>query len=199
MGKNRLVKEFQQARMLEWVGRYDAADEVYQKLATEGTGFAKLLGPVLDARRKAVEQKKHFRPGTTELPKATLPAVFVLPAHWDYTVGRISRNQDAMRLEIRGYSKSGVAPVLESAHPIEVEGWETSPFHYEPNRIQADQIWFTARSEAPEMDLYLAVDSWGLLIGTAIVSEQQTSNALIKIHQVINDLDRAFTWGNDTE
>lgn len=105
---------------------------------------------------------------------------------WKYSISVMSKLDEDLRFELRGFNPSGEIPLFNIGEFSEfnVEQWNTD---------DSDLIWYSGILSGSADLLYISVDRWGLLSGTAIIKESQLAISLALIHTTICELDN-FIW-----
>lgn len=204
MGKSRSISQFQEARLAEWIGDFAKAEEIYVELASTEDGLGRLMRPTVENRRKRTEEHQHavnkakdrvqmFDPARLAQPKAVAEPVL---ARWEYRALVVAKSEETLRVEIRGYSKTDAHPHLHAPGRLEVPTWVVLDQRLEAPNAEgdADLFWLTVRNGALDVESYISVDRWGLLVGTALIPEPVLADALASIHTLLAVLGQTFDW-----
>lgn len=209
MGKSTLLKMFQKARLAQWIGDFEEAELLYSEIEHSHGGLAYILKPATKIRKKKlegiyskheipllnernvlIEDDKYFEQHIIQPKTIKYFDKKYQELMWEYSASIVGKNEDAIRLEIRGYNPNGTIPRLHNNIFIESPYWSLKEVRIEPENSKPDLLNILAYSEDPEIKLSLSVDCWGLLTGTAITYESEIGDTLAKIHIFLCELGR---------
>ncbi|OME30921.1 hypothetical protein [Paenibacillus odorifer] len=207
MDKESIVQKFQMARLCQWIGATDEAENIYSELEEMEGGLSYVLKPVVRERKKEIPKKTEImrEPVTNSVKENHLKQQLylfdvaklklenkhnIIPKYtstkWKYSISVMSKLDEDLRFELRGFNPSGEIPLFNIGEFSEfnVEQWNTD---------DSDLIWYSGILSGSADLLYISVDRWGLLSGTAIIKESQLAISLALIHTTICELDN-FIW-----
>lgn len=214
MGKKEVVKKYQTARLDEWIGDYDSADKLYGEIEQSEEEFASFLKEAATQKKKEIEDKINrdtFSLGSPKIDTITLYIKdeteclfnksnlelklrknndFNLIPSWKYSVSIISKIDKDLKLEIRGFNPSGNLPNLYISLPFNLFNWSIEKIDKQPNKEQIDLLGIMAFSETPEAHIYLSIDKWGLLNGTAIARYEELGDVLFDINRLLFEISK---------
>lgn len=195
------------ARLCQWIGATDEAENIYSELEEMEGGLSYVLKPVVRERKKEIPKKTEImrEPVTNSVKENHLKQQLylfdvaklklenkhnIIPKYtstkWKYSISVMSKLDEDLRFELRGFNPSGEIPLFNIGEFSEfnVEQWNTD---------DSDLIWYSGILSGSADLLYISVDRWGLLSGTAIIKESQLAISLALIHTTICELDN-FIW-----
>ncbi len=106
---------------------------------------------------------------------------------WKYTISVVSRVDNYLRLEVRGYNPDGSTPILNSDFTMKINDWYIESDIESFNGVDT-LLEINAFHEEEKTAMYMNIDLWGLLSGTIIVDEQNLGDTLISIHIFLDSL-----------
>lgn len=214
-----LVKQFQMARLDEWIGDLESANKLYDEIkkeaALQNKGLSYIMEPTVRERKKKVEDTidgqrfvakgiafsvadsvmQESEPLLLYDPQKLAPKSsfknLKLPSkiNWKYTITLTARVDNDIRLEIRGYNPKNQFPKLKYTLNRPFSFWDAT-LEQEPREdSQPDLITFLGDSKFFNTPIFLSIDRWGLLTGTVITSEENIGDILVHIHVFLCELD----------
>lgn len=213
MGKNCTIKSFQTARLDEWIGDYKSADLAYEEIQTSNDKLSFILEKTIEKRKRNLHvENSENNPAhaNDEYPISGMSQgdngngllyqfellqprrTHEIHIHHDssklkYSVSIMSKVDDDLRLEIRGYNPAGDTPKLNTELQKEMTNWaiESSLQFAEAEAILLE---INAHSKVENTIVYLSIDQWGLLCGSIIINENCLGDILIDIHLLISSI-----------
>jgi hypothetical protein len=216
LDKISVVEKFQKARLYQWIGDYDEAQKLYEQIEQNEEEMAYILKPTVKQKKKELPLNKDmidFKPNeditfkyvaaervTQKKPLYLFDVDKLKPENkrnikssdnqtkWQYSISIISRADDELRLEIRGFNPLGEIPNMKSKIEISFSVLDVESV----GQTEGDIIWYNGKLTDSSNLLYISVDCWGLLCGTALVREDNLGDTLSYIHITICELDKAI-------
>lgn len=214
MGKSNIIKMFQIARLDEWIGDYNSADLVYDDIQRSNDKLSYVLKKTITERKerfpiekqkiahvdmffegRVAAQQVESRMKLLYKPELLKPRnIHEMPIQpdlvkWKYSASVISKVDNDLRLEIRGYNPDGETPNLyvDIDLPEEMINWEIES---DRQFAETDAILLEINTyyEEENTRIYLSIDQWGLLYGSVIVDETYLGDTLIRIHKFLENL-----------
>jgi hypothetical protein len=110
---------------------------------------------------------------------------------WKYSVSVISKVENDLQIEIRGYIPEGVIPQLSNEFPKKIADWDV-----EWDKLFSETIIYlielNAFNKEYDTQMYLSIDKWGLIRGTIVVDESKLGDILSSIHVILSNLSAIF-------
>lgn len=217
MDKTSVVGKFQKARLYQWIGDFDKAQKLYEQIEENEEEMAYILKPTVKQKKKelplnkdmidfkADNENRMFNYVAAERVFQKKPLYLfdvdklkpenkrnIKPSDhqtkWQYSISIISRVDDELRLEIRGFNPLGDIPNVKSKIDISFSVLNVESV----GQTEGDIVWYNGKLSDSTNLLYISVDCWGLLCGTALVREDNLGDTLSYIHITICELDKAM-------
>ena len=106
---------------------------------------------------------------------------------WKYSVSVISKVENDLRIEIRGYTLEGVVPQLNNEFPKKIADWDIE-WDKQFSETTTYLIELNAFNKEEDTQMYLSIDKWGLFRGTIVVDENKLGDILVSINVFISNL-----------
>ncbi len=106
---------------------------------------------------------------------------------WKYSASVISKVENDLRIEIRGYISEGIVPQLNNEFPKKITDWDIE-WDKQFSETTIYLIELDAVNKEEDTQMYLSIDKWGLLRGTIVVDENKLGDILVSVHAFISKL-----------
>lgn len=208
-----IIKKYQTARLDEWIGDYDNADKLYAEIERSEEVLAFFLKETAIQKKREIEDirkgdqyslssgipmgilyikdetKCLFNESNLKLKLRKDNDYNCFPS-WKYSVSVLSKVAKDLKLEIRGFNPSGMLPDLYIMLPYNLGNWIIKKTDTQPTEDQIDLLGISALSESPEVQIYLSIDRWGLLSGTAIAVDEELGDVLFDINTLLFEISK---------
>jgi len=208
LDKTSVVVKFQKARLYQWIGDYDEAQNLYEEIEQTEEKMAYILKPTIKQKKMELPPNKEMIEFNNVAAQLTTPKtpLYLFDVNklkprnerninkpdkqtkWKYSISIISRVDDELRLEIRGFNPMGEIPDVKNKIDISFSVFDVESI----GQNEGDIIWYNGKLSDSSSLLYISVDCWGLLCGTALVREDNLGDSLSYIHFTICELDKAM-------
>lgn len=203
MGKNLIIKQFQNARLDEWIGDHKQANMIYEEILHSDSKLSYLLEGTIKSRKDNFSEKCNQldfndmdgigmpMADTNQLyqeealqPHKNIAASYDLP-DLKYSVSVTAKVDKYLKLEIRGYHPGENKPNINVE--LDIDKWKIKDMDKSKSKQKVlRELYLTNKED--KLKVYLTIDQWGLLCGTSVIDEKGLGDVLVSLHMMLGDL-----------
>lgn len=212
MGKNLIIKQFQRARLDEWIGDSKNANHIYEEILKSDNKLSYFLEETIRSRKDSYDkfiqmdfndmegiyidriEANQILPILSEAKQlyqeeALKPhkniGVRLEKTNLKYSVSVTAKSGKYLKLEIRGYHPEEDMPDINEEFTI--PGWRIKDMDKSKSKKKiCRELYLTSKED--NLKVYLTVDQWGLVSGSVIIDEKNLGDALVGIHRMLYEL-----------
>lgn len=194
MGKNLIIRKFQNACLDEWIGDFKSANQIYEEILQSDSRLSYFLEETIRSRKDSYE--KFTQMDFNDLEGLYLYPEEALTPHKDigarleatnlkYSVSVSAKTGKYLKLEIRGYHPEEDKPDINAQFTI--PGWRIKDMDKSKSKRKIfRELYLTSKED--NLKVYLTMDQWGLINGSVIIDEKNLGDALVGIHRMLFEL-----------
>lgn len=182
MGKNHIIRQFQTARLDEWIGDHKSANLIYEEILNSDNKLSYLLEDTIQSR-KSMYAEKYNQLDFNDIEVMSMQGL-------KYSVSVTARTDKYLKLEIRGYCPGDIK--LNINNDLHITKWQIRNMDKSRSRKKVlRELYLTNRED--NLKVCLTIDQWGLLCGTFVIDEKNLGDALVSIHKMLCGLYEEIT------
>jgi hypothetical protein len=207
LGKNPIIRKFQNARLDEWIGDHRNANLIYEEILHSDNKLSYFLEGTIRSREDNFSEKCNqldFNDiGSTFyklegeetdrlyqeealIPRKNVHESFDL-SRLKYSVSVTAKADRHLKLEIRGYNPGEGRPNINAE--LHAVRWRIKDMDKSKSKKKIlRELYLTNRED--NLKVYLTIDQWGLVNGSFIIDEKNLGDALVSIHKMLAELSR---------
>jgi len=207
--------------MEQWIGDFDEAEKLYEKVLSSDNDMVHYLKPSIEAKIKKLSEKKKdegkkSKPSNSQrnlvkskqenqkmifgMAKDKLPLLQEkkikmnqsIKSIWKYSVIVNSKIGEMVRFELRGYPQSSRKPNLKNVFKIRQLHSVTNEVFSPLDQQIPDMVCLDVALGESKFPFYIEIDTWGTISGEAVIQEEKITLFFTNLNDFLVDLEETI-------